>query len=98
MTDDLRDRLVTELGETLLDLLPQVYGHRMGDVAANLTDTALGADARAMADAVLLPFVRAEIARELRALASTGPLWYSPSVTGILNTRADELDPEGSKQ
>jgi methyl coenzyme M reductase subunit C-like uncharacterized protein (methanogenesis marker protein 7) len=92
MTDDLRDRLATEIGETLLDLFQQVYGHRMGDVAANLTGTALGVDARAMADA-LLPFVRAEIARELRQQAgSTGDVISRAR----LRSRADELDPERS--
>lgn len=89
MTDDLRDRLA--------DHLTRIESYPLGSVGGKLTICA-----ESMADA-LLPFVRAEIARELRRFADSwvgdGPLntaaqarspWFRTA--GDLRSRADELD------
>lgn len=105
MTTDLCSRLTTQLGEILLDVSPEVYGHRLNGEPAELVDTALGVDAESMADA-LLPFVHAEIARELRRKVCNfratahvqgllrGEVWIAAANDCAVT--ADELDPEGS--
>lgn len=46
------DNPVQIVAETLLDLLPSVYGHRMHDEHANIEDTPLGRDADVIVQAL----------------------------------------------